>query len=116
MKGLIASVLNLKPMIGVEKVNGTYIQRGQARSFKKALAGLTNLMRKHYDPNMKLRVQVLYSNNPDGAKMLKEKIDQVFDCNWLPMGPMSLVFGAHTGSSMVGVAFAPESVFEGLPE
>jgi len=30
MKGLIASLLNLKPMIGVETVGGTYVQRGMA--------------------------------------------------------------------------------------
>jgi len=39
--------------------------------------------------------------------MLREQIDQRFDCTWLPMGPMSLVLGAHTGPSMIGVAYAP---------
>lgn len=33
MKGLIASVLDLKPVIGVENERGTYAQMGQARSF-----------------------------------------------------------------------------------
>ena len=33
MKGLVASLLNIKPLIGVEKENGTYVQLGQARSF-----------------------------------------------------------------------------------
>ena len=36
MKGLLASILNIKPMISVEKIKGTYAQYGQARSFANA--------------------------------------------------------------------------------
>ena len=115
MKGLIASLLNIKPMIGVEKEGGTYVQQGQARSFKGALKGLVNLMAKQHAPGTALRVQVLYSDNPEGAAMLREIIDQRFDCTWLPEGPMSLVLGAHTGPSMVGVAYAPLAAFADIP-
>ncbi|MFH1928225.1 MAG: DegV family protein [Chloroflexota bacterium] len=115
MKGLIASLLNIKPMIGVEKEGGTYSQHGQVRSFKGALQGLVNLMAKQHAPGTALRVQVLYSNNPEGATILREMIDQRFDCTWLPIGPMSLVLGAHTGPSMVGVAYAPLAAFADIP-
>ena len=115
LKGLIASVLNLKPLIGVEKVNGTYVQLGQARSFKGALAGLAGQIADHHAPGTALRVQVLHSDNPEGAAMLREMVDQRYDCTWLPVGPMSLVLGAHTGPSMVGVAYAPLAVFAGIP-
>jgi len=115
MKGLIASMLNLKPLIGVEKVNGTYVQLGQARSFKGAVKGLVDRMADQHAPGSALRVQVLHSQNPQGAAMLRELIDRRFDCTWLPAGPMSLVLGAHTGPSMVGVAYAPMTTFAGLP-
>jgi len=115
MKGLIASLLNIKPMIGVEKVNGTYIQLGQARTFKRAVNGLVERIKAEYPEGSKLYVQVLHSFNPDGGAMLREMIDKVFDCTWLPMGPMSLVLGAHTGRSMVGVAFAPLEVMLEVP-
>ncbi len=61
MKGLIASILNIKPLIGVEKVHGKYSQQGQARSFKGAVKGLVDVMAKQYAPGTALRVQVLYS-------------------------------------------------------
>jgi DegV family protein with EDD domain len=111
MKGLIASVLNLKPLIGVEKVNGTYTQEGQSRTFNRALDSLVKLIARHYAPGSALQVQVMYSFNPEGGQKLREKIDAVYKCNWLPMGPMSLVLGAHTGPSMVGVAYAPQALF-----
>ena len=115
MKGLIASVLNMKPLIGVEKVNGTYVQLGQARTFKRAVEGLVNLVAGHHAPGSALRVQVLHSHNPEGAAMLRELVDQRFDCSWLPVGPMSLVLGAHTGPSMVGVAFASLATIAEMP-
>ena len=115
MKGLIASMLNLKPLIGVEKVNGTYVQKGMARTFKKAVEGLVNVMTKQHMPGSKLHVQVLHAFNPDGAKMLRDLVDERFECTWLPMGPMSLVLGAHTGRSMVGVAYAAQNTFADIP-
>ena len=115
MKGLIASLLNIKPLIGVETVGGTYVQLGQARAFKGAVRGLVDLMSKQHAPGSALKVQVLHSANPGGAALLRDLVDQRFECTWLPVGPMSLVLGAHTGPSMVGVAFAPLAAFAEVP-
>lgn len=116
MKGLIANVLNLKPMIGVEKVNGTYVQMGQARSFDGALRRMVDVITGMHAPGSALRVQVLHSDNRDGATALRQLVDKRFDCTWLPMGRISLVLGAHVGPSMVGVAWAPAAVFDDVPE
>ena len=115
MRGLIANALNIKPLIGVEKVNGTYAQHGQARTFKRAISGLVDLISKQHETASALRVQVLHSFNPEGAAMLRELIDQKFDCTWLPVGPMSLVLGAHTGPTMVGVAYGSLTEFDDIP-
>jgi DegV family protein with EDD domain len=115
MKGLIASLLNIKPMIGVEKVNGTYVQKGQARTFKGAVKGLVDQMLQIHPEGTDLQVQVLHAFNPEGGALLREMIEQKFKCHWLPMGPMSLVLGAHTGRSMVGVAYAALSALAGVP-
>jgi DegV family protein with EDD domain len=115
MKGLIASLLNIKPIIGVEKVHGTYEQLGQVRSFAGALKGLVDRMAHLHLPGSALRVQVLHSSAPEAAARLRELVDQAFECTWWPVGPMSLVLGAHTGPTMVGVAFAPVTTFADLP-
>lgn len=115
MKGVIASLINIKPMIGVEKENGTYTQLGMVRTFKGAITGLVNQIKKEHAPGSDLRVQVLHAFNPDGASMLREQIDKIYKCDWLPMGPISLVLGAHTGPSMIGVGFGPKAVFDEIP-
>ena len=115
MKGLIASVLHIRPLIGVEKVGGTYSQLGMARTFDRALNGLVEQMKKFQNPGTCLRVQVLHSYNPSAAARLKELIDPVFKCTWMPSMLMSPALAAHTGPSMVGVAFAPQSIFDNFP-
>jgi DegV family protein with EDD domain len=115
MKGLIASVLNIKPLIGVEKEGGTYVQLGQARAFNGAVKGLADLIKKHHPNGTPLRVQVLHSYNPEGAERLIDQVDERYKCDWLPVGTMSLVLGAHTGPSMVGVAYAPQEAFIDIP-
>lgn len=115
MKGLIASILNIKPMIGVEKEKGTYVQLGQARTFKGAIRGLVDLIARQYEAGSKLRVQVLHSFNLEGAHLLREELNNRFRCTWLPVGNISLVLGAHTGPSMVGVAYAPLDSYPELP-
>lgn len=115
MRGLIASMLHIRPLIGVEKVGGTYAQMGMARTFDKALQGLVDLMLKYHQPGSALRVQVLHSYNQSGVEALRELIAPVFNCTFLPINYMSPALSAHTGPSMVGVAFAPLAVFEGLP-
>ena len=115
MKGLIASVLHLKPMIGVEKVRGTYVNHGQAQSFSNAIRGLGEYVTKHVKPGTPLRAQVLHSFNPEGAKQLMDEVNKRFKCDWQTTGFLSLVLGAHVGPTMVGVVFAPADVFADLP-
>ena len=114
IKGLIASVLQIKPLIGVHKELGNYTQEGQARSFGNALNGIVDIMRAKIDQSKPLRVQIAHTGNPEGAQELKDKVTQAFKCDWLHVGQISFVLGAHTGPSMVGIAFAPSEVFEGI--
>ncbi len=115
MKGLFASMLKIRPLIGVEKVGGTYAQLGMARTFEKALQGLVDNMLKYHKPGSALRVQVLHSYNQPGVDALTKLIAPVFKCTWMPVNYMSPVLAAHTGPSMVGVAFAAADVFDEVP-
>lgn len=115
MKGIIASLINIKPLIGVDKVNGTYSQLGQVRTFKGALKGLVKQIEKKFQLGSKIHVQVLHSFNPEAATFLREQVDKLYDCTWMPIGPMSLVLGAHTGPSMVGIGFGDQAIFDEIP-
>jgi DegV family protein with EDD domain len=115
MKGLIASMLNIKPLIGVEKERGTYVQLGQVRTFERAIQGMVDLIARKQAPGSSLRTQVLHAQNLEGANMLRDLMDKRFKCSWLPIGKLSLVLGAHTGPSMVGLAYATSDAFNPAP-
>ena len=111
LKGLIASILNIMPVIGVEKKGGTYVQRGKVRTMTAALSKIVELVLEKHPPGSRLRLQILHGNNPDGVKLLKDKLEEVFKCNWLPTSLIAPVLGAHTGPGLVGLIFASESAF-----
>jgi len=115
MKGLIASVLQLKPMIGVAKDNGAYEQHGQARTLKRALQGLVKLVAEKHPHGTALRTQVIHALNPAAAAMLKKETEKYYDCTWLPLSYMSPVLGAHTGTTMVGLGFAALADYPEIP-
>lgn len=112
ISGLIASVLNIKPVIGVGKSDGKYIQMGKYVSIKRSIQGIADAVAGKYGRDKQLRVQLLHGNNPDGIALLREIMDDMFDCVWLPTVPVAPVLGAHTGPGLVGLAVGPESLFE----
>lgn len=115
IKGLLASLLNIKPLIGVSKEDGRYYQRGQQRTMARAMRKIVDVMAKDYREGTPLRVQVLHANNPDGAEKLHALIDARFECTWLPTGPIAPVLGAHTGPGLVGAAYAGLDAYPPLP-
>lgn len=115
IKGLLASILNIKPIIGVSKQDGKYTQRGQARSFNRALAKLVSVAAEDHAPGTRLRIQVMHANNPEGAEQLREMLDKEFQCDWLPISSIAPVLGAHTGPGLVGMVYAAQAKYPKLP-
>jgi DegV family protein with EDD domain len=115
IKGLLAQALNIKPIIGVEKIKGIYEQFGQARTFSRAVTHIVDLIAKQHEPGTSLRVQIMHAQNPIGAEALREQIDKLFNVEWLPTTSIAPVLGAHTGPTLVGCVFAPQSLFAALP-
>jgi DegV family protein with EDD domain len=115
MKGLIASTLGIKPLIGVSKGDGTYEQRGQVRTFKRAVKGLADSIAKIYPEGAKLRVQPVHALSSDSVEIMKAALNQKFDVTYMPTVPMAPVLGAHTGIGMVGCAFGDAEALPSLP-
>jgi DegV family protein with EDD domain len=115
LRGLVGSLLDIKPIIGVAKDDGKYVQRGNGRSLKKAIQVMPQLIARQHAPGSELRVQVMHGDNAEGAQQLRDTLSQMFRCTWLSITPIAPVLGAHTGPGLVGVVYAPEAAFAGLP-
>lgn len=114
IKGLLASLLNIKPVIGVEKEKGCYETRGQERTMGKALQALANSLLKYYPQGTDLRVQLLHGKNPEAVAILKENVGKLFNCYWEPTAVVGPILGAHTGKGLVGLCAAPMALFKEL--
>ena len=115
MKGLLASVLNIKPIITVDKDQGKYFMSGQEITFKRAINRMADLVTHFFPEGTPLRVQPLHSNNLEGIELMRQRLNQLFPCTYMQTLPIAPVLGAHTGPGLVGMAFGPASLWESMP-
>ena len=115
LKGLMASLLNIKPIIGVAKDDGKYYAWGQEITFKRAIQKLVDIITDQIPAGTPLRVQILHGNNPAGVELLQERLNQLYECWYEKVVPVAPLLGAHTGPSVVGLAVAPLEIFK-IPE
>ncbi len=113
IKGLMAQVLKIKPIIAVEHVNGTYDNIAQSITFKRAVQNLVDISFEKFQKE-RVRVQIVHGNSPDGIAFLKEKIDEKLDAFYETVVPVAPVLGAHTGPSLVGLIIGPMALFTDL--
>jgi DegV family protein with EDD domain len=115
LRGLLASLLGIKPVIDVSKEDGKYYDKIKKRSFQKAITGITELVLQNFPEGTRLQAQVCTAANPDGAVMLKEAMNRFFQVNWLPDVKLGTALGAHTGRGLVGIIYAREIDLPELP-
>ncbi len=107
LKGLLASLLGIKPLIKVDKSHGKYQDIDKARTFKRAVEAIPANIAKKFKEGTHLRVQIGHAGNPEAADQLRTATEKLFKCEWLPDCSISPILGAHTGRGLVGLVFAP---------
>lgn len=115
LKGLLASLLNIKPAIGVNRETGMYETLGQDVTVKRAMDKLVHAVGERHGRNTRLRVQLLHGHAPESVEILREKMAAAFDCFFEPTVPVAPVLGAHTGSTLVGMGVARMALFDEVP-
>jgi DegV family protein with EDD domain len=115
LKGLLASLLGIKPLIRVDKTHGKYEDIDKARTFKRAIEAIPANIVKKFPEGTPLRCQIGHAGNPEAADQLRGAVEKLFQCEWLPDCSISPVLGAHTGRGLVGIVFAPVKTFPIFP-
>ncbi|MBQ6341701.1 MAG: DegV family protein [Anaerolineaceae bacterium] len=114
LKGLLASVLNIKPVIGVDHTTGMYTNAAQDMTFKRALTRMINLDKVRYAGMGALRAQIVHGNNPEGVEFIRKKAEEELHCTFEPTVPVAPALGAHTGPTLAGIIVGPQSLFADL--
>ena len=102
---LMGSLLNIKPLIGMD--NGVIAGLGAARTRAKAYSKLVELMCQQVGAQARIKIAYTHVAAEDQAAQLRELIERQFDCVESITTWLSPALGVHSGPGTVGVHFYP---------
>ncbi|MBI5879862.1 MAG: DegV family protein [Chloroflexi bacterium] len=114
VQALAGALLNIKPLIHVDKKDGKYSNLGRARTIRAAVGQIADRIAGLYDQQTPLWVSVLHGRIEPEANALAELLRQKVNVGRLEVLRISPVLGVHTGPGIVGVAVAPLVLVEGF--
>lgn len=113
IKSIIASILRIKPIIGMNPEDGRYSNLGQEMTLSRAAHKMVGLVQERFD-GQKLRLQLMHGSNLPGVDTLREAVHGALNAVEEQLVPVTLVLGAHAGPTVIGLAAAPQAVFDQL--
>jgi DegV family protein with EDD domain len=111
VQAMAGALLNLKPVITVDKGPGTYITVAKGRSISKSIALIADQVHEKMQ-DRPAWVHVLHTNSPDQAQALHDLILTRMPKAQLTRGQIVPVLGVHTGPGCVGAVCGPLDVLE----
>ena len=111
VQAMAGSLLNLKPVITVDKGPGTYVTVAKGRSMSKSIA----LIADQVQEKMKDRpawVHVLHTNSLAMAQQLADLVTQRMKAAKITAGQIVPVLGVHVGPGCVGAVCGPLDVLD----
>lgn len=103
----LGGLLNLKPVVTVDRATGAYTNTARARSYKGGIEAVAAQVTKRYGEGTPLRLGLLYGSVPEDADLLLEEIKSRHPIVWAGRGAVNPVLNIHTGPRAAGVAAAP---------
>jgi DegV family protein with EDD domain len=105
---LLGSLLNIKPLIGMQ--DGEIVALGTARSRLKAYRRLVDLMRARVGDGAHIKAAFTHVAARDRLEQLKSMVTASFDCSEIIVTELSPALAVHSGPGTVGVSFFPASI------
>ncbi len=102
---LVGSLLNIKPLIGME--NGEIVALGTARSRLKAYRRIVDLMQRQVGSEAPIKVAFMHVTAWEELQDLKAMVTERFECVELIVTDLSPALAVHSGPGTVGVSFFP---------
>ncbi len=113
LKSIIGSILKIKPIIGMNEDDGRYYTVGQDMIESRAIHKMVSKVHQRFG-DQKLRIQPMHGSNLPGVDMLREAVHEMLNAVEDKLVTVTLVLGAHAGPTVIGLAAAPQSVFDSL--
>ncbi len=104
-KHLVATLLNIKPLIGMDQ--GTIVALGTARSRLKAYSKMVELMVDQLGEGARIKVAFTHCDALDQLELLRSKVLDTFDCVETMTCALSPALAVHSGPGTVGLCYYP---------
>jgi DegV family protein with EDD domain len=114
-QALAGSLLNLKPVIHVNRADGKYDTVGRARGIKRAIEDLARHLAGLYPKETPVWVSVLHGQAEAQAQALADLLRESLNVAKIEILRVSPVLGVHTGPGIVGATIAPMALTEVEP-
>lgn len=102
LRGMVASFLNVKPILQVTQ--GEFDAAGRARDLDQAMETLVNLFREKSQGRRVIGMGVVHGSARDAGMMLKRILENTFAVETNYFSEVGPVIGAHSGPGLVGAA------------
>ncbi len=107
-KHLLGSLLNIKPLIGME--DGVIVPLGQARSRAKAYQAMVDMVESAVGRLGKIKIAYVHAAAQEEAERIRKLFEERLTCVESLVAELSPALGVHTGPGTAGVCYFP--VFE----
>ncbi len=102
---LVGSLLNIKPLIGME--DGVIVPLGTARSRCKAYARMAEMIEEAVGYMGKIKVAFVHAAALEEIEKLRAEVEQRLTCVETLIAELSPALGVHTGPGTAGVCYFP---------
>lgn len=104
-KHLVGSLLNIKPLIGME--DGMIVPLGTARSRQQAYRMMVEMIENAVGPQGRIKIAYMHAAAVEEAQKLKDMVDQRLTAVESIIAELSPALGVHTGPGTTGVCYFP---------
>ncbi|MFZ5918063.1 MAG: DegV family protein [Chloroflexota bacterium] len=102
-KHLVGTLLNIKPLIGME--DGVIVPLGQARSRKGAYRKMVEMIEAAAGHMGKIKIAYVHAAAREEAEKIRAMVEERLTCVESIVAELSPVLGVHTGPGTAGVCF-----------
>lgn len=104
-KHLVGSLLNIKPIIGMQ--DGVIVALGQTRSRKRAYQMMVDMLESAVGYMGRIKIAYVHAAALEEAEVIKSLVEKRLDCVESLFAELSPALGVHTGPGTAGLCYFP---------
>ncbi len=107
VQALASSLLNIKPVIRVDRADGKYSTVNKGRTLKKTMTMMVDHLAEMYQDDSPVWVSVMHGQMAEKAEEFAQMLKERLDVEKIETLRISPVLGVHTGPGIVGATVVP---------